>query len=158
MKSLILCFVFIIGSPVFGQMDDGSAVLMSEWSKFRKMVETLEPDEEVAGYYKSKAFGDVLLMWRISEDSSDDEVIRFYVEREGEEKYFNVTYHKNKSIVPGRQVLRRFLGTEPSGWKNHTIDFNSGEYLGSQGAWRPDVSEKNMEVLNEWGITLLLND
>lgn len=152
MKSLFFCFFFLVGASAVAQSDNISETLMSEWETLREKVEILEPDGEVAGYYKRKAFGEVLLMWRISNEPSDDEVIRLYVEREGEAKYFHVTYHKNRSIVPGRQVLRRFLGTEPSGWKNHTIDFKSGEYLGSQGALNADVSEKNKRVLQEWGI------
>lgn len=129
-----------------------SEILLQEWSSLRKMVGELVPDGEIGGYYSTKSFDGVTLMWR-TRGEKGDEVIRLFFDKKLEDgRYFHVTYYKNDYIVEGRTVLRRFLGLEPSGWGNHTIDFETGDYLGSQGNTKPTINEEQQKILDEWNI------
>lgn len=156
MTKILLFVSFFLAPYAFSETvpsaEEISQILQKEWSQLRQVVENLEPDGKVGGYYEEKVYEGYSLMWKISDDPADNEVIRFYADRPDSNKAFTVTYHKSHAIVPGRVVIRRFLGTEPYGWKNHTIDYHTGEYLGTQGAWRPDVNEKEESILEQWGI------
>lgn len=154
MKKLLFVFV-LLSTQAFGQSAETiSETLRSEWSEFRGQVETLEADGEIGGYMEYKEFGDMTLLWRISDDPNDNEVIRFYMDRPGVQS-FAVTYHRSHHIVDGKTVLRRFVGTEPTGWINHTIDFATGEYLGQQGHFPYGLKDEELDMMEEWNITLL---
>lgn len=129
-----------------------SQILQMEWKQLRETVGSLKPDGKVGGFYDEKVYDGYSLMWKISDQAEDNEVIRFYAERPDSDKAFAVTYYKSYAIAPGRLVIRRFVGAEPHGWKNHTVDLNTGEYLGTQGAWKPDITESEKLILKEWGI------
>lgn len=124
---------------------------MKEWSNFRTLVDTLEADGDVGGYMDFKKYGEMTLLWRTSDNTNDNEVIRFFRTRPGHQS-FAVTYHKSHIIVPGKVVLRRFIGPEPTGWINHTIDFETGEYLGRQG-FTPSLTKAEKKLLKDWDIT-----
>ena len=135
--------------------------LHSEYARLRALVEKLEPEFEVGGYLKGRRYGDHELLWRLAEEPGcssahlrcDAEVIRIFRDKAGHES-FDVTFHRNQAIVPGRTVIRRFVGPNPTGWRNDTIDADSREYLGSQGARRPRLDRREEEILRQWDIEL----
>lgn len=151
MKKILLSFLilFTTAAPVFGN-DSISKTLMNEWKTFRNKVDTIEPQGDIGGYMLYRDYQDMTLLWRTSTEIGDNEVIRFFMERP-DGGIFAVTYHKSDIIAPGRVVLRRFVGTEPTGWINHTIDFNTGEYLGSQGQ-KTSILSNEKKMMKEWGI------
>jgi len=129
---------------------DLAKTIMNEYEDFREMVSELQEDRLVGDYYKAKEYSDVLLLWNLREDIKDHEVIRFFKLRE-DGTPFAVTYHRSSYIVEGRIVLRRFVGTEPTGWINHTIDYMTGEYLGRQG-FEPYLLKSEKTFLKNWNI------
>lgn len=151
MKKIVLAFLMLIS--IFGQAfgnETISKTLMKEWNTFRAQVDTLTPDGDIGGYMLYREYQDMTLLWRTSSDTNDNEVIRFFMKRD-DGAIFAVTYHKSNIIAPGRVVLRRFVGNEPTGWINHTIDFTTGEYLGSQGQ-ATIITAKEKKMMKDWGI------
>jgi hypothetical protein len=153
MKKIILIFTLLIGHALAN--DEISKTLMKEWIHFKALVEKVEPRGDVGGYMLYRDYQDMTLLWKTSSDTKENEVIRFFMLRPNGE-VFAVTYHKSDIINPGRVVLRRFVGTEPIGWINHTIDFTTGEYLGSQGK-RPDLLPSEKKMMKEWKILNIEN-
>lgn len=149
MKKIILVLTLLVGQ-VFAN-DTIPQALMKEWTRFHNMVNEIEPHGDIGGYMLYRDYQDMTLLWRTSSDSKENEVIRFFMQRSNGE-IFAVTYHKSDIIKPGRTVLRRFVGTEPTGWINHTIDFVSGEYLGAQGQ-QPAITSAEKKMMKEWGIS-----
>ncbi len=151
MKKMALSFLilFTVFTQAFGS-DKISKTLIKEWNTFRTQVDSIEPHGDIGGYMLYRDYQDMTLLWRTSSDVSENEVIRFFMERSNGSN-FVVTYHKSNIIVPGRIVLRRFVGTEPTGWINHTIDFTTGEYLGSQGQ-ATEIMSNEKRMMKEWGI------
>ena len=154
MKKIVFAFVMLLSlaGQAFGN-DAISETLMKEWTTFRAQVDTIKPEGDVGGYMLYRNYQDMTLLWRTSSDSAENEVIRFFMKR-SDGSVFAVTYHKSDVIVPGKVVLRRFVGTEPIGWINHTIDFNSGEYLNSQGE-TPILTAQEKKMMKDWGISEL---
>jgi hypothetical protein len=151
MKKLAVVFFFLIS--IFGQSfanDTIAKTLLKEWKTFRTQVDTLEAQGDIGGYMFFKEYGKMTLLWRTSNESGDNEVIRFFMPR-ANGLDFAVTYHKSTVIVPGKVVLRRFVGTEPTGWINHTIDFNTGKFIGKQGD-AATLSAEEKQMMKEWGI------
>lgn len=150
MKKCVVAFLFClaIGAQAFG--NEISETLMSEWKTFRAKVDQIEPHGDIGGYMLYRDYADMTLLWRTSTEDRDNEVIRFFMQRSNG-TIFAITYHKSDIIAPGRVVLRRFVGGEPTGWINHTIDFSSGEYLGSQGQ-KPELQAGEKKMMKEWGI------
>jgi len=124
---------------------------MKEWTHFRALVDKTEPQGDIGGYMLYRDYQNMTLLWKTSADKNENEVIRFFMLRP-DGMVFAVTYHKSDIIHPGRIVLRRFVGTEPTGWINHTIDFTTGEYLGTQGQ-SPDTSSEEKKMMKDWGIS-----
>lgn len=153
MKRMI--FAFFVLLTVMGSAFAGESVaarIMGEWTKFRAQVDTIEPQGDIGGYMLYRDYTDMTLLWRTSTEPGENEVIRFFMQRP-DGQVFAVTYHKSDIIMPGRVVLRRFVGTEPTGWINHTIDFESGDYIGTQGHM-PELLKAEKKMMKEWGITL----
>lgn len=151
MKKIILVFIILIGQAFANE--NISQTLMKEWSQFRNMVDKVEAEGDVGGYMLYRDYQDMTLLWRTSSNSNENEVIRFFMLRT-DGMVFAVTYHKSNIIMPGTTVLRRFVGTEPTGWINHTVDFSTGEYLGSQGQ-EPTITATEKKMMKEWGISKL---
>lgn len=152
MKRFILICLFLMGNALAQNDQQISETLKEEWQEYRLMVDSLKADGDVGGYMLFKTYGEMILLWRTSEGTEDNEVIRFYMMRSLGVS-FAVTYHKSNLIIPGKVVLRRFIGPEPTGWINHTIDYDSGEYLGSQGT-HPEITSREKKMMDEWGITV----
>lgn len=151
MKSIacILLVLFSIFAQSFGS-DAIAPTLIKEWSRFRAQVDRIEPQGDIGGHVLYRDYEDMTLLWRTSTGTNDNEVIRFFMQRSSGE-IFCVTYHKSDVIVPGKIVLRRFVGTEPTGWINHTIDLNTSEYLGTQGI-APTLMPQEKKMMKKWGI------
>lgn len=142
--------LLLLSSQLMAQTSDPSQTIHSEWQEFRQLVTTVKADGDIGGYMLYKDYPGIKLLWRTNDQQNENEVIRFFRLR-ASGKVFSVTYHKSHTIIPGRTVLRRFIGTEPTGWINHTIDFYSGEYLGQQGS-TPNLTQEEEYLLEEWGI------
>ena len=152
MKKLLLILVFLSSNVSAYDATQISNILSNEWTKFENLVKTLEPAGDVGGYLNYVNYGDSKILWRISDDDSDRQVIRFYLE--GEDGVpFTISYYKTDDIVDGHMVVRRFIKTGPTSWINHTIDFESGDYLGSQGWFPIDITKKEEALMDLWGIT-----
>lgn len=149
MKKLIFVLMFLT-SQAFASSEIAFTIL-KEWKYFRAEVSTLEPQGDIGGYMLYREYGEMTLLWRTSESMDDNEVIRFFMYR-NDGTVFAVTYHRSDIIVPGRMVIRRFIGTEPTGWINHTVDYQTGDYLGSQGTGT-ELTKKEVALLKEWHIT-----
>ncbi len=161
MKNLIFIFLaFLLPCFSYGSQEITAEgvpyILTEEFNRLRSFVAQLKPDGDVGGYYWKKDYGDHLLLWKL-EESEDarayHEVIRLYASRGEDQKPFAVTYHKTTGIIDGLMVLRRFIGPEPTGWRNDTIDYQTGEYLGSQGFRRLWLQDEDLRILKRWNIT-----
>tara|TARA_B100000609_G_scaffold197070_1_gene193560 strand:+ start:20707 stop:21237 length:531 start_codon:yes stop_codon:yes gene_type:complete len=155
-----LLFLGLIALPVLGNASQMPAskdpyILMSEYKHFKELCQSLEPDGLVGGYAYFKKFEGYELLWHLADDESGVDFIHIYVEDEAPSKDFSVKYYRSQQILPGRTVLRRFVGPTQNGWRNDTIDYITGDYLGSQGAPSPRMSDGNRALLKELGITLL---
>lgn len=130
-----------------------ASTIYKEFTRLRERFQLETPDTVVGGLYKQKSFGSHVVLWKIEQFPEDSEVIRIYraSKIEGEQD-FSVTFHKNGVIVPGKTVLRRFIGPDSRGWRNDTLDYLTFQYLGSQGAERPQISPTDREILNMWDI------
>lgn len=130
-----------------------SKTIVAEYNKMRDYVERTKPDGMVGGYLYAKNFGEYKLLWRLAESDGRAEVIRIYRAGENYGQGFSVTYHKNRMIVPGRVVVRRFYGPDAAGWRNDTVDWATGQYLGRQGARKPGIVASDREIMQKWGLT-----
>lgn len=156
MKSItkMLLVLLITGfSFVASANTEISERLRSEFDRLVELVSTLEPDDHV-GYLESKSYGDHELLWKLGETSEDNDVIRIYYDKGEKEQAFTISYHRSRHIVEGRTVIRRFVGPMISGWRNDTIDADTGAYLGSQGAITPRLDDREKEIMEEWDIQL----
>ncbi len=151
MKKIIYSIIVVMSlfSQVFAN-EQISKKLQSEWAGLKAKTAALVADGELGGYMFYKEYGNLTLLWRTSEDKNENEVIRLFLEKNNG-VHFVITYHKSDLIVPGRQVLRRFVGTEPVGWINHTIDLESGDYLGTQGQ-APILTSEEKKLMKDWSI------
>ena len=151
MKKLlsILLLLLALTTQAFGN-DQISESLIKEWKALKTKTSQISADGELGGYMFYKEYGNLTLLWRTSEDMTENEVIRLFLEKKSGEN-FVITYHKSDIIAPGRTVLRRFVGGEPTGWINHTIDFVTGSYLGSQGQ-APSLTTEEKKLMKDWSI------
>jgi len=117
--------------------------LIKEWTYLRSIVRNQAPQGNIGGYYNYYNLNNSVLLWKISDDSTQNEVIRFFTKR-SDGTIFAITYYKSDTIIPDKTVLRRFIGTEPTGWINHTVDLKTGKYLGSQGGITPRTKSEKM--------------
>lgn len=149
MKKILIVLLLTLAGQTFANETIAKTIL-KEWNTFRAQVDVLEPEGDIGGYMLYREYGEMTLLWRTSADLNDNEVIRFFMPRSNGQN-FAVTYHKSDIIVPEKFVLRRFVGTEPTGWINHTIDLSTGKYIGSQGS-KPEITSAEKKMMKEWGI------
>ena len=121
-----------------------------EFNSLYKIAKTLIPDSEVGGFLKEKNYGDHVLLWRLADEPDEYDIIRIYRPKNG----FDVTFYRANHIVPGRWVIRRFIGPSQAGWRNDTIDLDTGEYLGYQGTRFPRLDSRDQEIIDMWQIQL----
>lgn len=127
-------------------------ILTEEFDRIQKWILTQTPDGNVGGLYDYVQMDGYLILFS-QEFDKDHDTIRFFLNREAPEKDFAITYHYTRHIVRGRTVIRRFIGPEPTGWRNDTIDVNTGEYLGAQGARKLRLKPDEQRIIDHWGLT-----
>lgn len=160
MKNILFSFVLVFLSVAgaidkAGAVDKETQILNQEYQKFYSLVEKLQPDALVGGLLKSKKFNDHEILWKLAESENDYTVIRIYREHNDGSEDFAITYYYARHIVPGTLVIRRFIGPAVgSGWRNDTVDLESGDYLGSQGQVAPVLNSRDQELLTLWSIKL----
>ncbi|NJL25244.1 MAG: hypothetical protein HC902_08730 [Calothrix sp. SM1_5_4] len=113
-------------------------------------MRTLKADAQVGGLLNSKSYGDHEILWPLD---GDIDVIRVF--RDKKPAAFEIVYHRGTHIVPGRTVIRRFVGPAQGAWRADTIDADTGEYLGTQGAQKPELDARDREIMKTWNVQLL---
>lgn len=148
MKSLLLSLVFFAGAAQASS--DIGKDLQSQYKKMHSIVSKLKAEFDVGGYLNGKSYGDYEVLWHLAEEPGEAEVIRIFRDKGAREQAFSITFHRNRAIVPGRTVIRRFVGPASTGWRNDTVDAETGAYLGHQGADDPNLDKRDQEILKQW--------
>lgn len=139
-------------NPVFASQE--AETLLAEFDQLREHVLSQEADGVVGGYMNYIQKDGYKILFK-PEFDTDHDVIRIFMNREFPEKDFAITYILSDHLYDGRRVLRRFIGPEPTGWRNHSVDVVTLEYLGSQGNSALQLKEEEAEILRTLGISLL---
>ena len=151
MKALLFLLLFLPTSSAFAS--EKADILIEEYTRIKQWVESVEPDGLVGGlYYYVEREGYIILFSQ--KFDGKHETIRFFLNREAPLKDFAITYIKSKYILKDRTILRRFIGSEPTGWKNQTVDVTTLEDLGSQGVKELVLSPDEKQIIAEWGLTV----
>lgn len=148
MLFLSLPFLASAGTARSDRSDFGAEIL-AQYARMKSVASKLKPEFDVGGYLNGKTYGDHELLWHLAEEPGEAEVIRIFREKP-DGQAFDITFHRNNAIVPGRTVIRRFVGPVKSGWRNDTVDANTGEYLGSQGQTEPEMDKRDQEIMRRW--------
>jgi hypothetical protein len=158
MRSMSLMALVLVSTLAGATVSDEGQKIMTEFTNLRAQVLAMKPDGEVGGYLKSKSFGDHEVLWRLSDVEGEAEVIRIYREKRALKgsttQDFVVAFHKGGHIEPGRVVIRRFYGPAQTGWRNDTVDVQTGEYLGRQGTTQPLLDERDMAIMAKWDLSV----
>ena len=154
-------FLFSISVMTQLNANPASWKLVEEFERLRTEVSRLQPDNSGNSYYREKDYGDHIIMWKLENQTTKRpehqyEEIRLYIKSTGTHPPFDVTYHKTTAIVRGILVLRKFIGPEPHGWRNDTVNYMTGEYLGFQGASHINLPNHVKNILTQWSITPFL--
>lgn len=147
--SVLLLALTLFVSPARAGQEIGPEI-QAQFQRLHSFVSALEPEFTVGGYLKGKSYGDHELLWHLATEPGEAEVIRVYREKGPSEQAFDITFHRNRAIVPGRIVIRRFVGPESTGWRNDTVDEETGDYLGMQGEVNPAVDARDQAILRKW--------
>lgn len=150
---LTLGLVFCFHSAAHA-VDGRSVVLKTEFERFYSYVQTLRADGKVGSVMNYKKVGEYLVLWDLGKTPEDYDVIRLYNEHKDGTDAFAVSYYRSKQIVPGRTVIRRFVGPGIVGWRNDTMDLATGEYLGMQGVREPYMNNADRKLVQKYKIRL----
>lgn len=150
---LAMTLVFAISSAAQA-MDSRSTVLKNEFDQFYTYVTELEPDGKIGDFMKYKKVGDFTVLWDLGVEKTDYDLIRLYNEHTDGTDSFAVSYYRSQNIVPGRTVIRRFVGPGIKGWRNDTMDLETGEYLGMQGFPEPYMTSEDRALIQEFKVEL----
>lgn len=134
--------------------DRRSEVLKTEFATILGHVKAQKADGKIGDFMKFKKMGNYLLLWDLGPTADDYDLIRLYNEHDDGSPNFSVSYYRSKNIVEGRTVIRRFVGPDTLGWRNDTMDYETGEYLGMQGTEEPSMSASDRRILKDWNIEL----
>lgn len=148
--ALITGYSFSVGA----QMDAHGKEIIQEFNRLYKMANRLTPEFEVGGFLYGKNYGDHKFMWRLADTADGNDYIRIYRALPNNQA-FEISFHRSSLIIPGRQVIRRFYGPATGGWRNDTVDANTGEYLGRQGTEKPRLALRDAEIMDKWCVKLL---
>lgn len=152
---LLLSLTFILGISVAAHADEHrSLVLKNEFNRFYTYVKTLTPDGQIGDFMKYKKVGAFTVLWDLGAEKSDYDLIRLYNEHTDGTDSFAVSYYRSENIVPGRNVIRRFVGPGIKDWRNDTMDLESGEYLGMQGIFQPEMTDEDRALVQEFKVEL----
>lgn len=155
-----LLIAIALGSWTESQAADSrSAVIQSEFERLYDFVRDLKPDGAIGGFMKHKKIGEHTILWELNYNVDGDglgsDIIRLFNEHTDGTDSFAVSYYRTASIVPGRVVIRRFVGPSIVNWRNDTIDARTGEYLGTQGRQTPLMTADDRKMVQKWKIRLL---
>ena len=150
MKSLLVLTFLVFASNALAS-EGISQQLQSEFTRLERSFSSCESELTVGGVFHTKAFGDHEVLWSFDRVNGGSDVIRIYRGKKDEDA-FVVAYFRSPWIIAGRTVIRRFVGPSITGWRNDTIDANTGEYLGMQGMADPELDSRDKEILKQWGI------
>ncbi|MEO0335678.1 MAG: hypothetical protein AAF202_04765 [Pseudomonadota bacterium] len=146
----VLAFVFCFSAVASPEAEQ----LVKEFNSLKQWALEQEMDGVVGGLYPYVQQDGYIVMFSKEFDGEHD-VIRFFLGRSAPQKDFAVSYYWSRYMFEGRRVLRRFVGPEPTGWRNDTVDVDTFEYLGRQGRSELSLSDEELEILEAWGIELL---
>ena len=153
MKKLLLSFTFLFVFQVFAASNQEKAdTILEEYHRLRSYVSELEPDRMIGNFHKVKEFKNHIIVWSLDDDTKYHEMIRIYKNKGA--KGFAITFHRSQTIIDDRLVVRRFIGPEPFGWRNDTVDLETEEYISAQGMRDPQLTEGDLKILKKWDITL----
>jgi hypothetical protein len=153
MKLLSFLSVFFIALPAAASQEISQRI-QEEFSRIYAVAEAAEAEYTVGGFMEGKSYGDHELLWRLGSENGGYDIIRIYRDKGDRQQSLGISYYRARHIVPGRTVIRRFVGPDISGWRNDTIDADTGEYLGSQGARQPSLDRRDRQILKKWGVRL----
>lgn len=151
MKALIASIVVLMATQAYAF--NKAEILTEEYNRIKSWVQQSQTDGVIGNLYPYIQMDGYILMFSNDFDNQH-ETIRFFINGEGHEKDFSITYYKSQYMVENKMVIRRFVGPEPTGWRNDTIDFDTQEYLGFQGTDKPRLNDKAQEIIKEWNLTL----
>ena len=133
-------------------------ILIAEYNKILEIAQTSQPDGTVDGFTNYKVIGDgVKFLWYLGETRGQTtlKIYKSKDEQAGEDD-FSVSYHYIMHRDPGEieptPILRRFIGPM-KGWRNDSVDLETGYYLLHQGSPTLQLSERDKSILEAWGIT-----
>lgn len=157
MKSVFLIFTFLFSSLSTAQNffsdEEKALIVLEEWNRLHSLVSELEPEFDVGGLLNGKSYQNHKLLWTLTDEFDGHEIIRIHIEKE-DGNPFQISYHRGSHIVPGVNVVRRFIGPFYGGFSAHTIEKETGEYLGMQGSIYFKKEKIDLQVMEKWNITL----
>lgn len=127
-------------------------ILMIEWNRLKSVAQNIEPEFNVGGILDGKSYGDHELLWTLTDEFKGHEIIRIHIEKPSGNP-FQISYHRGSHIVPGVNVIRRFIGPFYGSFSAHTIDKATGEYLGMQGSIYFPKDDQDIKIMKQWDIT-----
>lgn len=133
-------------------MKIGSENVLQEYKQLEKYVSKLKPDFKVDDFTNAKNMGDVELLWNIGNTPESFDVISLYKAGRGKHESFAVSYYHSDDLLPGKDVVRRFIGGVVKNWIADTVDAGTGKLLENQGSSTPRLSRSEEKVLKEWNI------
>jgi hypothetical protein len=155
MNRLFLCFAMMFAcANTATALDHRSQVLRKEFEKMLAHVQGLKADGKIGDFMKYKDMGDYLILWDLGPTPEHYDLIRLFRDYPDGTPNFAVSYYRSKTIIDGRTVIRRFVGPDTVGWRNDTMDYETGEYLGMQGTPEPPISAADRRLIEEWNIQL----
>ncbi len=155
MKTFFTLLIFtLLSVSSFASDQEKAEIILNEWSRIRNIAMGLEPEFKVGGLLNGKVYGNHEFLWVLDEEFNGHEILRLHYEKT-DGSVFQVSYHRGSHIIPGVNVVRRFIGPFYGGWKNHTVALDDKSYLGSQGAKKARLDEAEKAILDQWGITPL---
>ena len=143
------CFLFMV-TPAQA-VETKAETLKKEYSKLFDIVKNITPDYKIGKDYNVKDYGDDELIWRLAISDRDQDFVGIY--DKGRRDSFSVRFYRAKHFIPGRNVLRRFIGPVMIGWRSDTIDYNTNEYIRWEGVERPTLEPSELDFLKRWSIT-----
>lgn len=154
-QRFLLALTLVLGISFSAQASDSRAtVLKNEFDRFYALVTTLKADGKIGDFMKYKKVGAFTVLWDLGTEKSDYDLIRLYNEHKDGTDSFAVSYYRSQSIVPERTVIRRFVGPGIKDWRNDTMDVDTGEYLGMQGIFNPEMNDEDRTLVKEFNVEL----
>ena len=159
LKHFALLCILIHPFMAYANGPTPSSELIDEYERLRAKVSQLKSDNPSDPSRRGeKEYGTHFVFWSLEDRDVSapgyHETIRIFIPPTATyPKNFAVSYHKSTHILSEALVLRKFVGPEPSGWRNDTINYATKEYLGMQGSRWVETPEHVEDILAQWDIT-----